>query len=46
MLVSLPPSNETVYRIAQEESKKQKLGIWGLKDYVKSHDWRRKQNSG
>lgn len=38
----LPPANEAVYRMAQEEAKKQKLGIWGLKEYVKPYDWRHK----
>jgi endonuclease YncB( thermonuclease family) len=36
----LPPANEAVYHIAQEEAKKQKSGIWGLKNYVKPYDWR------
>jgi len=39
----LPPANEAVYRITQEEAQKQKLGIWGLKDYVKPYDWRHKK---
>jgi micrococcal nuclease len=39
----LPPANEAVYRMAEEEAKKQKLGLWGLKNYVKPYDWRHKQ---
>ena len=39
----LPPASEAVYRIAQEEAQKQKLGIWGLKDYVKPYDWRHRK---
>jgi micrococcal nuclease len=36
----LPPANEALYRIAEEDAKKNKLGIWGLKNYVKPYDWR------
>lgn len=42
----LPQANEAVYRIAQKETKKQKLSIWRLVDYVKPYDWRHRQENG
>ncbi len=41
----LPSAIEAVYRIAEEEAEKQKLGIWGLKNYVKPYDWRHKRKN-
>lgn len=41
----LPPANEAVYRMAEGEAKKSKLGIWGLKNYVKPYDWRHEHKS-
>jgi endonuclease YncB( thermonuclease family) len=39
----LPPATEAAYKKLEEQAKKQRLGIWRLKNYVKSYNWRHRK---